>query len=223
MGKELPLARPEGRGAGLLLAESRIGVSSSSPSGRDERKEAATATRKAKSSKTKNPSAKSKASPKAKNSYGGTTKRGGPRQSDSNRESDRRLEGRDRRPRRSASELGIEWIGSYCPDGQPHFLIGSQPQDGWSTLKCKYCSQYKLLPVYMNEVTDLTRLLHKHGGTNGYQKFLDNHKEARMLIAKLQYLWRVNQHTTDKVKFISMVVKVMEDKEFDRKEVSYYE
>jgi len=57
------------------------------------------------------------------------------------------------------------------------------------------------------------------GNTDGYCKFLDSNQEVKVMIAKLQDLWYARQRIKDDEQFKNLVVSVMEDKEYDRKEV----
>jgi len=56
------------------------------------------------------------------------------------------------------------------------------------------------------------------GTTAGYCKFLDKHREAKVLVAKLQDLWYARQRISVNEQFLKLVISVMEDKEYDRVE-----
>jgi len=120
---------------------------------------------------------------------------------------------------RSASELRIEWIGSFCPDGQPHRLIGIHNLNGGSLLKCSNCKKHVWLPAVISDATKLDSMIDHLGNTDGYCKFLDSNQEVKVMIAKLQDLWYARQRIKDDEQFKNLVVSVMEDKEYDRKEV----
>lgn len=219
MGKELSMARSEDTEQSMLLASSGPGVSLLTSSGGDKRKKASSTINKEKGRKAKATSAKSKARAKVEDSDGSASRRKGPRQHDKNRKSNRGAEGTDTTPRRCASELGVEWIGSYCPDGQPHFLIGSRASDGWSMFRCRECGKHLLLPADLRNAVELEHIMKRYGATAGYCKYLDRYRNAKVLIAKMQDLWRAKQQIDDNVQLIGLIVKVMEDKEYDRKEV----
>ena len=219
MGKELSMARSEDAEQSMLLADGRSGVSLLTSSGGDKRKKASSTINKEKGRKAKATSAKSKARAKVEDSDGSAPKRGRPRIYDKDRKSNRGAEGADTTVRRSASELGVEWIGSYCPDGQPHFLIGSRASDGWSMFRCRGCTKHLLLPASLRDAVELEHIMKRYGATAGYCKYLDRYRNAKVLIAKMQDLWRAKQHSTDSVQLVGLIVKVMEDKEYDRKEV----
>lgn len=144
MGNTLPLARSKTAGnrrrtKDMLLASGRTRVSRSSSLRRNKRKKTAATTKRTKTRSAKDTPPESSISAEVKDLDGSTSKRKGHRHSNKNRQPDRGAEGEDRTLRRSASELGIEWIGDYCPDGQPHFLIGIHTFDGGNLLKCRHC------------------------------------------------------------------------------------
>lgn len=200
----------------MLLANSRTGVSSSSPKRRNKRKEAATTVKKAKRGKAKDIKTKGKIGAIIEDSDGSTSRRKRYKQDDKDRKPDRGAEGEDKTPRRSASELAIEWIGDFCPDGRPHFLIGTHAMDGGSLLKCKNCKKHIWLPTVINDAAKLDRLIDHLGAAAGYCKFLDSHREAKITVAKLQDLWYARQRISDNEYFRKLVISVMENKEYDR-------
>lgn len=200
----------------MLLAKGGSGVFESTPSRRNKRKETTTIKQKEKGRKAEAPTPKGKVSAKAKNSDGSSPKRGRPKLYDKDRQPDRGAEGADRTPRRSASELAIEWIGSYCPDGQPHFLIGKHNFDGGVILNCRGCGKNLWLPTNPSDAAKLDILIDRYGVTGGYRAYLDKHREAKCLVAKLQDLWYAEQRMEDNGEFMKLVISVMEDKEYDR-------
>ena len=199
-----------------LLGDGRPGVSGNTSLHRNKRKEAATTVQKAKRGKTKDTPTKGKTSTTIEDSDGGTSQRKGYRQSNKDRQPNRGAEGEDRTLRRSASELGIEWVGSYCPDEQPHYFIASFNLDGGNFFKCKRCLKYIWLPASITEATILGRLIDHIGTTNGYHKYLDKHQGVKVMVAKLQDLWYARQKISDDEEFVKLVTSVMEDKEYDR-------
>lgn len=221
MDKTLPLARSERRRREwyifcMLLAAGGSGISSRTSSGRNKRKKTATTINKAKGRKAKDTSPKGKASAEVEGPDGSTAKQGRPRLYDKDRKPGRGTEGADKVPRRSASELGIEWIGSFCPDGQPHFLIGRNNFGGGIILICTNCKKSIWLPILINEAAILDNMIDRLGATQGYCKYLDKNRDAKMLVAKLQDLWRAKQRMENKEDFVKLVISVMEDKEYDR-------
>jgi len=217
MDKTLPMARSEEHRP-VLLDAGGTSISSLTSSTRDKRKKMSTAKQKEKGRKAKAPTPKGKARAKAKDIDGSTTKRRRPSLHDKDRKPDRRVEGADKAPRRCASELGIEWIGSYCPDGQPHYLIGRNNFNGGAILICARCKKSIWLPILINEAAILDSMIDRLGASQGYCKYLDKNREAKMLVAKLQDLWRAKQRMEDNKDFVKLIISVMEDKEYDKKE-----
>ncbi|GAH16876.1 unnamed protein product [marine sediment metagenome] len=112
--------------------------------------------------------------------------------------------------------MGIEWIGSYCPDGQPHFFVGRNNFGGGAILICTKCKKSIWLPIVINEAARLDSMIDRSGTTQGYCKYLDMNRDAKMLVAKLQDLWRAKQRMGNNEDFVKLVITVMEDKEYDR-------
>lgn len=220
MGKELSLACSEATEQSMLLANGRTRVSSSSPIRRDKRKKSATTTTGAKRCSTKAPPPKSKTSAKSKGTDGSTSRRQGYGQHDKNRKQDRGVEGKDKTIGRSATELGIEWVGSYCPDSTPHFFISHRYLYEGSIFKCQKCFKHKWLPMHLNDAVVLEGMINKYGTVTGYRNYLDGHREAKILVAKLQDLWYARKRISSNKDFLKLVVSIMEDKEYDKKEVS---
>ena len=225
MDKTLPLARSEGdnklRRTAIptedkLLATGGSSIPSRASNNRNERKKTTTTKQKAKGRKAKDTSPKGKIGAKAKDPDGSTTKQGRPRLYDKDRKPDRGTEGADKVPRRSSAELGIEWIGSSCPDGQPHFLVDRNNFGGGIILICRNCKKSIWLPTIINEAARLDRMIDRLGTTQGYCKYLDTNRDAKMLVAKLQDLWRAKQRMENNEDFVKLVISVMEDKEYDR-------
>lgn len=222
MGEELSMARSEDRKQqsipSMLLAESGTGLPSHAPSGRDKGKKTAAAKSRGKNRSTQNPSTKGKTSTKAKDSDGGTSKQQRPRPNDKDRQSDRGVKGGNHSHWRSATELGIEWVGSYCPNGSPHYFVAAYYIDTGTLFKCHNCYKHKWLPIDFKDATILGQTLERQNKTTAYCKFLDQFRQAKIMIAKLQYLWYAKQQITDSRELINLSVAIMEDKEYDRKE-----
>ena len=220
MDSKFQMAWREGRH--LLLGSSRHSLPlQTSPAG-DKRKKAATADRKAKGSKAKDSKAKSKVSAEAKGIDGSTIRDKGNRHHDKDRKPDRGTEGKDRTAGRSASklvkntsELGIEYVDSFCPDGQPHFF---KPIFHNGIFKCCKCYKHKWMPAYWTEAQEYAQLVKKHGVKNAYLTYLDSNRDTRIMIAKLQHLWYAKQRITDQKELVQLVISVMSDDEYDKKE-----
>jgi len=216
MGNELSLACSEAAQQSVLLAGIRTRVSNSPPIHRDKRKKSTTAITRAKRCSTKASPSKSKTGAKSKVSNGSASKRQGSRQHDKNRKQDRGAKGKDKTIGRSSAELGIEWVGSYCPDGSPHFFISNRNIYEGSLFKCQKCSKHKWLPMQFNEAVVLESLMNRHGTATGYCKYLDEHREAKILVSKLQDLWYARKRISNDKDFLKLVVSIMEDKEYDK-------
>ena len=121
---------------------------------------------------------------------------------------------------RSATELGIEWITAFCPNGQPHYLIANHTFDGGSLFKCYNCHKHIWLPTLIRDATELEALIKYIGTQRGYCKFLDKHQAAKVMVAKLQDLWYARRQMTNKDEFRELVISVMNEKEYDKKEVT---
>ena len=220
VGKNARVARTNrpNRG-GVLLASSRARLPVYSPTGRNKRKKAAPTAKETKGGKIKDFASASQISAEVEGANGGTAKRarrGRHRKDDKDWQSDRGIEGADKVHRRSAEELGIEWIGSFCPDNRPHYLIGRHTQSIGTIFICTNCKKSIWLPFIMSEAAKLSGLFGYIGVTKGYRKFLDRYPDARMLLAKMQNLWYARQTITDDKQFEKLVIATMEDKEYDK-------
>lgn len=224
MGNSVPLARSKGsrptrRIKDMLLASGRDSISICTSSRRNKRKASAKANRKTKDRAAEDITTTCSVSAEAQRADGDTARKSKSRRyrkNDKNRQPDTRAKGKDRTPRRSASELGIEWIGSLCPDGQPHFLVSKHTFDGGSLFKCNNCHKSIWLPTYIKDATELEFLIKYQGTQDGYCKFLDKNRSAKVVVAKLQELWYARQKITDNDEFMNLVIKVMEEKDYDR-------
>lgn len=156
---------------------------------------------------------------KAKVSDGDTTrgtKQIRHRSDDKGRKPNTGAERKDSNSRRSAKELGIEWIGDYCPDGRPHFLIATHAFDGGSLFKCSNCLKHVWLPTYTKDAAEFDIWCDNYGAQTAYCKLLDKNPSARMMVIKLQDLWYSSKNASDLVEFAKLVVDTMEDKDYDR-------
>jgi len=224
MGSTLPMACSEGRNTSRraqLLGEGGSSLPIITSSSRNKRKETTKPNKGRKSGAAEDIEAESQISTKAKISHGNTSKRAKSKRhkrNDKDRKSNRRLKRKNSAARRSAKELGIVWIGSFCPDGHPHYLVGKHNLDGGSLFKCKYCHKYVWLPSLINEAAKLGEAVTRYGAQAGYCVYLDEHQAAKVMIAKLQEIWHARQEVTDDGEMLELVTKIMEDKEYDRKD-----
>lgn len=218
MGKELPLAREEEEGQAVLLARSRSGASKCKSSSRDKRKEEAGATKASKRRKAKGPSSKSKSSSKVKDTDASVPRAKGRGRDNKDRESDRGDEGENGKLRRTAQVLGIVYPGSHCDEllTKPHRWMEVDKIHGGSLFRCSKCKRHMWLPATLRDAERLSDLIWKYGGTEGYCRYLNRHRGAKVLMAKIQDLERLSRKKIGKAKFAKMVVEVMNDKEYDR-------
>jgi len=56
------------------------------------------------------------------------------------------------------------------------------------------------------------------GSTEGYCRFLNHHRPAKMLVAKMQKLERLADGYTNKREFAKMADDILSDRDYDRKE-----
>ena len=76
------------------------------------------------------------------------------------------------------------------------------------------------MPMYHLDANKLGNLIGRYGGDEGYCRYLNRHRPAKLLMAKLQDLRRLEMEITDKREFARLADKILSDKEYDRKEVS---
>lgn len=123
--------------------------------------------------------------------------------------------GKQRIQIRSASELGIEWIGSLCPDGRPHYFIGVHTVGIGSLLKCSNCYKHVWIPFIMKDAAEFDVLVNRFGANTAYQKMLDKYPEQKILVGKLQKLWYMRQEVGKNLP-VDKVLEVMGDKDYGR-------
>lgn len=221
MGKELSLARSQEERLSMLLASIRSGQFGEESASRDKRQEDATTSRTDKSRAAKGTTAKGKVSRKAKRTNASTSTSGRYRRGNKNRQSDRGDEGEDSKPGRSASELGIRWIGSYCPDGSPHYSIEYDKVEGGSVYRCIKCHKIKWLPVDFYEAIKLGTMMDKYKQQEGYCRYLNLHRSTKIMVAKLQDLERLSSKIDDKMEFARIADKILSEKDYDKKKVEH--
>ncbi len=220
MGKELPLAREEEEGQSVLLASSGIGEFGKSSTNRDKGKKESSAIKGSKGGKVKDTKAKSKGSIKAEGANAITSKRQRRRRGNQDRKQGGGDEGEYRKVRRSSQELGVTFPGSYCDDAKitPHYWLESGKVEKGSLFQCKFCHRYLWLPLSTYDANVLGKLMRTHGSTEGYCQYLNRHRPAKLLMAKLQDLRRLEMEITDKMEFARLADRILSDKDYDRKE-----
>ena len=219
MGKQLSMARSEATRQTVLLASSRFGILSKESSCRDERKEEDSHVQDQEGQEISyiEEESKSKKRTAAANTSRPRAKRR--RQSNSVRRAVGGDEGGDINPRRSAKEMDIRWPGSYCNGVMlnPHYLVAQAGMVGGGyVFRCIKCHAHKWLPVLTNDCYILGRLMSKYGDTPGYQRMLDEHPKAKVLMAKLQDLEYIRKVVEDDRTFAQVVGVVMSSQEYDK-------
>ena len=222
MGKELPLACSEEERQPVLLAITGSGEIITTAYHGDERTEKSNPSKTSNGREAEDTEAKSQSSRKTKRADASSSKPKRGRRHYPYRKSDRGDEGEDKSARRSARELGIKLPSAYCDEQllKPHYWVGVDCVNSGSLFQCKYCYDYLWLPLGWTDAERLSFLIEHYGRDEGYCRFLNRHRTAKILMAKLQNLRRLAAEIPDKREFARMVDKILSDKEYDRKEVN---
>jgi len=218
MGKELPLARKEVEGRPELLAVTSNGEPITTAYNGNEGKKKLSPHKGSYRRKAENTETKGKGGSKAERANAGSLEKKGRGRDNKDRESDRGDEGEDKPARRSAQELGIVHPGSYCDELEtvPHHWVGvDKPAEG-VLFQCKFCLDYLWLPVHWTAIDRLSEMTKRLGKVEGYCHFLDRHRAAKILMAKLQDLRRLEKETVDKREFARIADRILSEKDYDR-------
>lgn len=220
MGKELSLARSEEEGQSMLLAITGSGEPITAPSLGDQRTEESNFAKVDEGGEVEDTKTKSKGSRKVKRANASPIKKERRGRDNKDRKSHRGYERAHKPVRRSSSELGITYPGSYCDELEtvPHYWTEIDVVAGGSLFRCKLCYDYVWLPMFLPEIHHLNNLMKKYGSNEGYCQYLNRHRAAKLLVAKMQDLRRLEAKITDKRKFAKVVDGILSDKEYDRKE-----
>lgn len=218
MGNELPLARKKRAGRRVLLAGLRSGGTSKKASRRNKRKEEGTVIKDEAGETITIVKKKGKDSLQIATSDASSTGQAGHRRGHKARKSDRGVEGQDKATRRSAKELGIVWFDYSCSDSptKAHCMMAIDTVDGGDVFKCIYCHRCKWLPRSFGDAEKMSNLMRTFGMEMGYQKMLDRHPAARVLIAKLQDLWYLRKTIKSDEDFVQVISAVMGSREYDK-------
>ena len=219
MGKELPLARSEEEGRSVLLAISSSRELITTPSTGDQRTEEPTPAKGSNGGEAKDTKAKSKGSRKVKGVNARPPRPARRKRDNQDRESDRGDEGEDNPRRRSAQDLGVTFPGSYCDELEtaPHYWVEIDKIDHGSLSQCKFCRGHLWLPLTNTDAERLGNLIRQYGGDEGYCRYLNRFRAAKVLMAKLQDLRRLETEAGDKREFARLTDKILSDKEYDRR------
>lgn len=220
MDKESKMARKEKKRQSMLLDSSSNGEYNTASSRGDSWEKEASASRGCYGGEIKDTKAKSKSCGKAKRANACTSKSAGHKRDNKDRKQNRGNEREDKHPRRSASDLGITFPGSYCSGSTPHYWVEMDNLDRGSLFQCNLCYRYLWLPNVFYLSTILGNLMKKKGADDGYCTFLNSHVKAKVLMAKMQDLRRLEEETEDKVEFARLAAKILGDKEYDLMEAA---
>ena len=218
MGKELQMAREESSRQSVLLAISGDGKPITTSYRRNPRQKASgplgqPARRKAKGAQTKG-----KDSSSVKGTDASSTRPKRHRPSDKDREQGGSNEGENGIARRSAQELGVTFPGSHCDEAKliAHFWTEVDRPYGGSLLQCKLCRRHLWLPASFADAVVMHKYIARYDADEGYCRYLNRHRPAKMLMAKLQDLRRLEKEVSNKREFARLADKILSDKEYDR-------
>jgi len=213
MDKEISLARKEEERRSVLLPGSGAGEDGKGAVCRDEREEASRNAKGHKGGKIGSAKKKGKGNAKVKGRGRGRKAKSGPTYSFGG--AIRKFENRNPPARRSAKELGITWLDSYCEDSptKGHLLKGTTRIDGGTVYKCSICHRVKWMPDNLDECIKLGNSMKIYGQDEGYQRILDKHPAARRLMAKIQDIYYLRKALTPE-QFPIAVAAVIMNKEY---------
>jgi len=220
MGKELSLARIKEAGRSVLLAIPSSGELITTSSSRNQRTQESSSSKVSKGGTTEDIETESQSSSEVERANASSSKQARRRRSNKDRKQGRGDERAHRRVRRSAQELGIVHPGHFCNEAETigHYWTEVDRISGGSLFQCKLCLDYIWLPLFYNDTIYLGKMMEHFGRTEGYCRYLNRHRPAKLLIAKLQDLRRLEAEITDKREFAKLVDKILSDMEYDRKE-----
>ncbi len=221
MGKEFQMAREEEEGQSVLLASSGDGESISASSIRDQGEEEYDAARRDEDGEVKDTASESKGSSKVTGADTSPSRTKRRRRDNQDRKQDRRNEGEHKSVRRCAKELGIVYPGSYCDETKttPHHWIEKEKVHGGSLYQCKHCHNYLWLPLFHMDSYRLGELIRRFGKDKGYCNYLDEHRPAKILMAKLLNLRELESTMDNPREFAKIVDEILSDREYDKEVV----
>ena len=219
MGNELPLAREEEEGQPVLLVRAGNGEAITTSYCGDKGKKKATPIRRRKRRKVEDTPSESEGSSEAEGTNVSSVRAARRRRSDKNRKQGRTDEGENDTSWRSAQELGVVFPGSYCDNAElnPHYWIESERPCRGSLYQCKFCHRHLWLPSTFSDAMMLRKYIEKYGLQEGYCRYLNRHRPAKMLVAKLQDLRKLEVEVSNKREFAKLADKILSDKEYDRR------
>ena len=117
--------------------------------------------------------------------------------------------------------MGITYPGSHCDEMEatPHHWDEIDKVDGGSLFQCWFCHGYLWLPLHVAGAHDLGELMRRYGQNEGYCRYLNKHGAAKVMVAKMQDLGRLESEGKDVREFAKEVDRILRDKKYDREEV----
>ncbi len=218
MGEELQMAREEEEGQPMLLVRAGNGEVITTASNRNKRPKTPGTYRRYKGRKIKDTETESEDGSEVEGTSVSSIRAARRRRSDTDREQGRADEGENGRFRRSAQGLGITYPGSYCDDAEliPHYWYEVDKSYGGSLMQCRFCRRHLWLPLAFTEAVVMMKYTHKYGMVEGYCRYLNRHRPAKMLMAKMQDLRKLEVEVSNKREFARLADKILSDKEYDR-------
>jgi len=220
MGEELSVARKEKEGQSMLLVRTGSGKAITTSYSGNKRTQEPSSLKGSNGRAAKSTETKSQGSGKTKGANARSTKQARRGRDNKDRKSNRKHEREDRIIGRSAQNMGIVHPGSYCDELEaiPHYWREVEKVCEGSLLRCMNCYKYIWLPLSEHEAERMGKLMRSSGKDEGYCEYLDRNRGAKIIVAKMQDLGRMEAEATDKRKFARLVDKVMSDRNYDRKE-----
>ena len=221
MGKKFQMARKEEEGQPVLLASTSDGESISTSCIRNQGQEEHDAARRDEGEEVEDTTSESQGIVKASRANPSSTKPKRRRRDNQDRKQDRRNEGEHKSVRRCAKELGIVYPGSYCDETKttPHHWIEKEKVHGGSLYQCKHCHNYLWLPLFHMDSYRLGELIRRFGKDKGYCNYLDEHRPAKILMAKLLNLRELESTMDNPREFAKIVDEILSDREYDKEVV----
>lgn len=221
MGKEFPLACAEKKGQSMLLAITGSGEHITTSCTRDQGAQEPAPIKASSGRAIKDIKTKGKGGIKTKGTNASPSKSTRCRRDNKDREPNRGDEGEHSPVRRSAQDLGIKHPGTYCDEyGEvPHYWIQTDIVARGTMFQCKLCHKHLWLPLDYLSGHRLGTLMKQYGKDEGYCRYLNKHREAKILMAKMQDLRILEVTSTNIREFARLSDKIMSDNDYDRKEV----
>ena len=220
MGEELPMARQEEAGQPVLLAITGDGEVIDSSCDRNQRTKKSTPTKRRKRRKVEDTETEGEGGSETERTDTSPFESEGRGRDNQDWEQGGGDEGEDKYPRRSAQELGVVFPGSFCDEAKtiPHYWMEAERVYGGVLFRCRKCFDYLWLPLTWLDAERLGKAMKFYGIQEGYCRYLNRHRPAKLLMAKMQDLRRLAKDITNKREFAKLTDKILSDRDYDRKE-----